>query len=64
MLAQLVSPQVLTVPGFWSSFWDWAAETTYFTNELVEIATHAIRNQAEAADRRGLSLISVGWCVT
>lgn len=43
-----------TVHGFRSSFRDWAAETTEFPNELVEMAlAHAIRNKAEAAYRRG-----------
>jgi len=43
-----------TVHGFRSSFRDWAAETTEFPNELVEMAlAHAIRNRAEAAYRRG-----------
>jgi len=43
-----------TVHGFRSSFRDWAAETTEYPNELVEMAlAHAIRNKAEAAYRRG-----------
>lgn len=43
-----------TVHGFRSSFRDWAAETTEYPNELVEMAlAHAIRNRAEAAYRRG-----------
>ena len=43
-----------TVHGFRSSFRDWAAETTEFPNELVEMAlAHAIRNKTEAAYRRG-----------
>jgi hypothetical protein len=33
---------------------DWAAETTEFPNELVEmVLAHTIRNKAEAAYRRG-----------
>lgn len=44
----------LTTHGFRSTFRDWAAETTEFPNELVEMAlAHAIRNKAEAAYRRG-----------
>lgn len=43
-----------TVHGFRSSFRDWAAETTDYTNEVVEMAmAHAIKNKAEAAYRRG-----------
>jgi len=44
----------LTVHGFRSSFRDWAAETTHYPNEVVEMAlAHTIKNQAEAAYRRG-----------
>jgi integrase len=44
----------LTTHGFRSTFRDWAAETTDFPNELVEMAlAHTIRNKAEAAYRRG-----------
>ena len=44
----------LTVHGFRSSFRDWAAETTSYPNEVVEMAlAHTIKNQAEAAYRRG-----------
>lgn len=44
----------LTTHGFRSTFRDWAAETTEFPNELVEMAlAHTIRNKAEAAYRRG-----------
>ncbi len=43
-----------TVHGFRSNFRDWAAETTDFPHEVVEMAlAHAIRNKAEAAYRRG-----------
>lgn len=43
-----------TVHGFRSSFRDWAAETTAYANEVVEMAmAHAIKNKAEAAYRRG-----------
>jgi integrase len=43
-----------TVHGFRSTFRDWAAETTAYPNEMLEIAlAHAIGNKAEAAYRRG-----------
>jgi hypothetical protein len=43
-----------TVHGFRSSFRDWAAECTNFTNEVCEAAlAHVIENKAEAAYRRG-----------
>jgi integrase len=43
-----------TVHGFRSSFRDWAAERTGYTHEVCEMAlAHAIKNQAEAAYRRG-----------
>lgn len=44
----------ITVHGFRSTFRDWAAETTSFPNEVVEMAlAHAIHSQVEAAYRRG-----------
>jgi integrase len=44
----------LTVHGFRSSFRDWAAETTHFSNEMVEMAlAHAVGSKVEAAYRRG-----------
>jgi integrase len=43
-----------TVHGFRSTFRDWAAERTNFTNEVCEAAlAHVIENKAEAAYRRG-----------
>jgi integrase len=43
-----------TVHGFRSSFKDWAAETTTFSNEVSEMAlSHKIANRVEAAYRRG-----------
>ena len=43
-----------TPHGFRSSFRDWAAETTQFPSEVVEMAlAHAIKSKAEAAYRRG-----------
>ena len=44
----------ITVHGFRSSFRDWAAETTAFPNDVVEMAlAHTIENKTEAAYRRG-----------
>jgi integrase len=44
----------ISVHGFRSSFRDWAAEATAYPNEVVEMAlAHTIKNQAEAAYRRG-----------
>lgn len=44
----------MTVHGFRSSFRDWAAETTAYPSEVVEMAlAHAIGNKVEAAYRRG-----------
>jgi integrase len=43
-----------TVHGFRSSFRDWAAETTAYPNELLEIAlAHTVGNRVETAYRRG-----------
>ena len=39
--------------GFRSTFRDWAAETTGFANETLELAlAHTIKDKAEAAYRR------------
>lgn len=44
----------LTTHGFRSTFRDWAAETTEYQNEVVEMAlAHAIGGKVEAAYRRG-----------
>lgn len=44
----------LTTHGFRSTFRDWAAETTAYQNEVVEMAlAHAIGGKVEAAYRRG-----------
>jgi integrase len=44
----------LTAHGFRSTFRDWAAECTTFSNEVVEMAlAHAIGNKVESAYRRG-----------
>ncbi|MGG7055469.1 tyrosine-type recombinase/integrase [Nitrosomonas sp. ANs5] len=43
-----------TVHGFRSTFRDWASEITNFPHEMCEMAlAHSIKNQAEAAYRRG-----------
>jgi integrase len=43
-----------TVHGFRSTFRDWTAECTNFSNEVCEAAlAHAIENRTEAAYRRG-----------
>lgn len=43
-----------TVHGFRSTFRDWAAETTSFPNEVIEMAlAHTIKDKTEAAYRRG-----------
>ena len=47
----------ITVHGFRSAFRDWAAETTAFSGEVVEMAlAHAIKDKTEAAYRRGALL--------
>lgn len=44
----------VTTHGFRSAFRDWAAETTNFPREVVEMAlAHSIRDKVEAAYRRG-----------
>ncbi len=44
----------ITAHGFRSSFRDWAAETTSFPREVVEMAlAHTVENKVEAAYRRG-----------
>ncbi len=44
----------LTAHGFRSTFRDWAAETTAFPSEVVEMAlAHAVGDKVEAAYRRG-----------
>ncbi len=44
----------LTAHGFRSTFRDWAAETTAFPSEVVEMAlAHAVGSRVEAAYRRG-----------
>lgn len=44
----------ITVHGFRSTFRDWAAETTNYSNEVLEKAlAHVVANSVEAAYRRG-----------
>jgi integrase len=44
----------ITRHGFRSAFRDWAAETTHYPNEVLEMAlAHAVGNKVEAAYRRG-----------
>jgi integrase len=44
----------LTAHGFRSTFRDWAAETTHFPSEVVEMAlAHTVGDKVEAAYRRG-----------
>lgn len=44
----------LTTHGFRSTFSDWAAETTNYPNEMIEMAlAHKIASKVEAAYRRG-----------
>ncbi|QWF71606.1 hypothetical protein KEF85_03760 [Methylomonas paludis] len=44
----------LTVQGFQSTFRDWAAETTAYSNEVIEMAlAHTIKNMPEAVYHRG-----------
>ena len=56
MLATLkrMNRKDLTTHGFRSTFRDWAAETTDYPSEVVEMAlAHAVTNKVEAAYRRG-----------
>ena len=54
MLLRRMECNGLTVHGFRSTFRDWAAEYTNFSNELAELAlAHTIGNKVEAAYRRG-----------
>jgi integrase len=53
-LLKRMDRQNITVHGFRSSFRDWAAELTEYSNEVVEMClAHTIKNLAEAAYRRG-----------
>jgi integrase len=54
MVLRRMNIEGATVHGFRSTFRDWAAECTNFTNEVCEAALgHVIENKAEAAYRRG-----------
>ncbi|MBI2719755.1 MAG: integrase arm-type DNA-binding domain-containing protein [Rhizobiales bacterium] len=54
MLLRRMGVDDATVHGFRSSFRDWAAETTPFPGEVVEMAlAHTVGNKTEAAYRRG-----------
>jgi integrase len=54
MVLRRMKIENVTVHGFRSTFRDWAAECTNFTNEVCEAAlAHVIGNKAEAAYRRG-----------
>jgi integrase len=54
MVLRRMKVEAATVHGFRSTFRDWAAEQTHFTNEVCEAAlAHVIENKAEAAYRRG-----------
>lgn len=45
---------MITRHGFRSTFRDWAAETTHYPNEVLEMAlAHTVGNKVEAAYRRG-----------
>ncbi len=53
IIKKMASYKQYTPHGFRSTFRDWAAETTNFANETLELAlAHTISNQAEAAYRR------------
>lgn len=58
----------ITVHGFRSTFRDWAAESTAYPSEMVEMAlAHTIGNKVEAAYRRGDMLekrrrLMQDWC--
>ncbi|MCJ2114712.1 integrase arm-type DNA-binding domain-containing protein [Methylobacterium sp. E-025] len=54
MLLRRLDRGDITTHGFRSSFRDWAAETTAFPSDVVEMAlAHVIDNKVEAAYRRG-----------
>jgi hypothetical protein len=53
-LLERMNRKDITVHGFRSTFRDWAAETTAYPGETVEMClAHTIKNQSEAAYRRG-----------
>ena len=49
-----INGECVTTHGFRSTFRDWAAETTSYPNEMLELAlAHTISDKVEAAYRRG-----------
>jgi integrase len=53
ILKRMKGYENITPHGFRSTFRDWAAETTSFANETLELAlAHVISNQTEASYRR------------
>lgn len=54
MLLRRLRRTDITAHGFRSTFRDWAAEATTFSNEVAEMAlAHSISDKVEAAYRRG-----------
>ncbi len=54
MLLRKMKREDITAHGFRSTFRDWAAETTSYANEVVEMAlAHSVGSKVEAAYRRG-----------
>jgi integrase len=54
MLLRRMKRDDLTAHGFRSTFRDWAAECTNYSNELAEAAlAHVVGSKVEAAYRRG-----------
>lgn len=54
LLKRMGRVEEATAHGFRSTFRDWAAETTGYPGDVVEMAlAHSIRNKVEAAYRRG-----------
>lgn len=54
LIKKTMAREGLTAHGFRSAFRDWAAESTAYPGDLVEMAlAHAIGNKVEAAYRRG-----------
>jgi integrase len=54
MMLRRMNRDDITAHGFRSTFRDWAAETTTYPNELVEMAlAHVVSSKTEAAYRRG-----------
>jgi integrase len=68
LFARLGVKGKITRHGFRSTFRDWAAETTHYPNEVLEMAlAHTVSNKVEAAYRRGDLLqkrhaLMADWC--